>query len=310
MCHDQSCVGSRGPPPPLSPSGSSPSSRRRRPRSAAPTELFISEYVEGSSNNKALEIYNGTGAAGRTSRPAATTSRYYSNGDPSTATTIDLTGTVAAGDVFVLGTSPRPTPRSWPRPTRPAARGCERRRRRRRCARARAIIDVIGQIGFDPGTEWGSGLTSTADNTLRRKACRPGRRHRTAADAFDPAVEWNGFAHRHRSRPGLAHRRHGAYARHRSHRGVDLPGRGQQHGHRRGERHRDVLRAGHGPRLPRFSLACSVSGTKAFALSGGPTTFTLDPTTDLAIGDACTLTVSGARGHRRRRQRPAGHDGG
>ena len=36
--------------------------------SAAPTELFISEYVEGSSNNKALEIYNGTGAPS-TSRP-------------------------------------------------------------------------------------------------------------------------------------------------------------------------------------------------------------------------------------------------
>ena len=33
--------------------------------SAAPTELLISEYVEGSSNNKAVEIYNGTGAAGR-----------------------------------------------------------------------------------------------------------------------------------------------------------------------------------------------------------------------------------------------------
>jgi hypothetical protein len=31
------------------------------------------------------------------------------------------------------------------------------------------IVDVIGQIGFDPGTEWGSGLVSTADNTLRRK---------------------------------------------------------------------------------------------------------------------------------------------
>ena len=29
---------------------------------AAPTELFFSEYIEGSSNNKALEIYNGTGA--------------------------------------------------------------------------------------------------------------------------------------------------------------------------------------------------------------------------------------------------------
>ena len=29
---------------------------------AAPTELFFSEYIEGSSNNKALEVYNGTRA--------------------------------------------------------------------------------------------------------------------------------------------------------------------------------------------------------------------------------------------------------
>ena len=33
-----------------------------------------------------------------------------------------------------------------------------------------AVVDAIGQIGFDPGSEWGTGLTSTADNTLRRKA--------------------------------------------------------------------------------------------------------------------------------------------
>ena len=30
---------------------------------AAPSDLFFSEYIEGSSNNKALEIFNGTGAA-------------------------------------------------------------------------------------------------------------------------------------------------------------------------------------------------------------------------------------------------------
>src|SRR4051812_32688074 len=29
---------------------------------AAPTDVFFSEYIEGSSNNKALEIFNGTGA--------------------------------------------------------------------------------------------------------------------------------------------------------------------------------------------------------------------------------------------------------
>ena len=28
-----------------------------------PTDLFFSEYIEGSINNKAIEIYNGTGGA-------------------------------------------------------------------------------------------------------------------------------------------------------------------------------------------------------------------------------------------------------
>ena len=29
-----------------------------RPAAQGPTDLFFSEYIEGSSNNKALEIYN------------------------------------------------------------------------------------------------------------------------------------------------------------------------------------------------------------------------------------------------------------
>ena len=33
------------------------------PAGAATTDLFISEYIEGSSFNKAIEIYNGTGSA-------------------------------------------------------------------------------------------------------------------------------------------------------------------------------------------------------------------------------------------------------
>ena len=49
------------------------------------------------------------------------------------------------------------------------------------------------QVGTDPGTEWGTGLTSTADNTLRRKATvKLGDTNTT--DAFDPATEWDGYA--------------------------------------------------------------------------------------------------------------------
>src|SRR5690606_25573902 len=55
------------------------------------------------------------------------------------------------------------------------------------------IIDVIGQIGVDPGVQWGAAPTNTADNTLRRKAavCAGDP---DGSDAFDPAAEWDGFA--------------------------------------------------------------------------------------------------------------------
>src|SRR6266508_4746914 len=54
------------------------------------------------------------------------------------------------------------------------------------------VLDVIGQVGFDPGSEWGSDLTSTADNTLRRMpAVTAGDTN--PADPFDPAAEWTGF---------------------------------------------------------------------------------------------------------------------
>ncbi|HOY22301.1 MAG TPA: ExeM/NucH family extracellular endonuclease, partial [Cellvibrio sp.] len=55
------------------------------------------------------------------------------------------------------------------------------------------ILDAIGQIGVDPGSEWGTGLVSSADNTLRRKASvTTGRTNATGS--FDPSSEWEGFA--------------------------------------------------------------------------------------------------------------------
>src|ERR671916_415889 len=67
---------------------------------AAPTDLFISEYVEGSSNNKAIELFNGTGS------PVDLTAggyqlQLYFNGS-TTPTNVALSGTVAAGDAFVF----------------------------------------------------------------------------------------------------------------------------------------------------------------------------------------------------------------
>ncbi|WP_010098294.1 5'-nucleotidase C-terminal domain-containing protein [Ornithinibacillus scapharcae] len=62
-------------------------------------DLFISEYLEGGSFNKAIEIYNGTGEAVDLS---AYQLELYSNGASSPTQTVTLSGVLAHGDVLVL----------------------------------------------------------------------------------------------------------------------------------------------------------------------------------------------------------------
>jgi hypothetical protein len=162
--------------------------------SQAPTDIFISEYVEGSSNNKALEFYNGTGAAINLTAGNYVVQMYF-NGSSTAGTTISLTGTIAPNGVFVLAqASASFASSSFVNQTSSATwyNGDDAIVLRKGGAGG-AIVDVIGQVGFDPGTEWGTGLVSTADNTLRRKAsvCAGDT---NPSDAFDPSVQWDGFA--------------------------------------------------------------------------------------------------------------------
>ncbi len=69
---------------------------------AAPTELFFSEYIEGSSNNKALEIFNGTGAPVDLAAGGYQIRDVLQRHRRPPALTISLTGTVANGDVYVV----------------------------------------------------------------------------------------------------------------------------------------------------------------------------------------------------------------
>ncbi|MCI0351843.1 MAG: lamin tail domain-containing protein [Acidobacteriales bacterium] len=155
------------------------------------TELFISEYIEGTSNNKAIEIFNGTGAPINLATGGYNIQMFF-NGNPAAGLTINLTGTVAAGDVYVIAqSSANATILAQADQTNGAGwfNGDDAVVLRK----GTTIIDVVGQIGLDPGTEWGTGLTSTADNTLRRKlAITAG--DTDGSNAFDPAVEWDGFA--------------------------------------------------------------------------------------------------------------------
>ncbi|MFB9329163.1 lamin tail domain-containing protein [Paenibacillus aurantiacus] len=58
------------------------------------TNVFISEYVEGSGNNKAIEIYNGSGASVNLSG--------YTISQSNTTATITLSGTLASGGAYVV----------------------------------------------------------------------------------------------------------------------------------------------------------------------------------------------------------------
>ena len=161
---------------------------------AAATELFISEYIEGSSNNKALEIYNGTGAAVNLSTGGYQIEMYF-NGSPTAGLTIPLTGTVTNGDVYVVAqASANPTILAQADQTNGSGwyNGDDAVVLRKGGAGG-TIVDVIGQIGFDPGTEWGTGAISTADNTIRRLAsvCQGDA---VGSNVFDPSTEWEGFA--------------------------------------------------------------------------------------------------------------------
>ncbi|HEV7374688.1 MAG TPA: Ig-like domain-containing protein [Pyrinomonadaceae bacterium] len=160
---------------------------------AATSDLFFSEYIEGSSNNKALEIYNGTGAAINLAA-AGYKVEFYSNGSPTTtaSNTFALVGTIANNSTFVLaptnanatilGVANQTSGNAWFNGNDAVV-----------LKKGTTILDVIGQIGNNPGTEWGTGLTSTADNTIRRKStiCAGDA---DGSNAFDPSIEWDGFA--------------------------------------------------------------------------------------------------------------------
>ncbi|MDQ0893942.1 ExeM/NucH family extracellular endonuclease [Agromyces ramosus] len=154
-------------------------------------DLIISEVIEGTSNNKAIEIANATGAAVDLTAGGYAVKIYF-NGATTAGLTIPLTGTVAAGEVHVLAQSAA-GPAILAVADQTNGAGWFNGDDALVLMRGAVIVDSFGQVGVDPGTEWGTGLTSTADNTLRRAAtvCAGDT---VTNDAFDPAAEWVGFA--------------------------------------------------------------------------------------------------------------------
>ncbi|WP_203580747.1 ExeM/NucH family extracellular endonuclease [Microbacterium hibisci] len=161
------------------------------PAAAAPGDLLISEYVEGSSNNKAIEIYN----PGTTAVDLAASGyklQQFTNGSGAASITINLTGSVAPGDVFVFAHSLADAA-ILAQADQSANLGLFNGNDAVALVKGTTAVDVIGQIGFDPGTQWGADLTSTADNTLRRNLSVVVG-DEDGSNPFDPAAEWTGYA--------------------------------------------------------------------------------------------------------------------
>jgi len=151
-----------------------------------PPNLYFSEYVEGGSNNKAVEIYN---AESTTVNLASCVVNVYANGASAPTNDIPLSGTLAAGDVLVvcddnfvnLGLCDVTDNGGFWNGDDAIELVC-----------ATTTLDVIGQIGFDPGTEWIVGGVSTLNETLRR-ACTVTSGDSDGSDVFDPSAEWAAF---------------------------------------------------------------------------------------------------------------------
>lgn len=155
----------------------------------ASADLYFSEYIEGSSNNKALEIYNSSASAINLSGYKV---EMYFNGSNSAGLNINLTGSIPANGVFVLAHgSANATILAKANQTNSS--GWFNGDDAIVLKNGNTILDSIGQVGVDPGTEWGTGFTSTADNTLRRKTSIASG-DTNISNAFDPASEWDGYA--------------------------------------------------------------------------------------------------------------------
>jgi len=133
------------------------------------TDLFFSEYVEGSSYNKYLEIFNGTGQSVNLSDYLVL---IFSNGnadEDNPSYTIDF-GDVSLtnGDVYTLGNN-RGT-LYIPSISAAAVNFNGDDAIVLKKISTGQYLDVVGCIGEDPGSCWSEGVCTTIDKTLIRNA--------------------------------------------------------------------------------------------------------------------------------------------
>ena len=131
------------------------------------SDLFFSEYMEGSSNNKALEIYNPTS----TSIDLSDYLVYRNNnGSLTPSATFSPRGILAPDSVYVIvnaSSIPSIVSRSDTTSSLTSFNGDDAVWMKK--ISTGDTLDIIGVIGFDPGSRWTVGSGSTQNTTLVRK---------------------------------------------------------------------------------------------------------------------------------------------
>lgn len=152
---------------------------------AAPaTDVMISVYLEGSGNNKAVELHNPTTA------PLQLTGyrlNLFSNGASTSRNTLALDEYTipAGGHLLVVNSQASAELRA--RGTVESAVTSFNGDDALTLTRGDAVIDSLGQVGVDPGSAWAAGGVETKDMTLTRKGCTVDL---DPSDTYDPSVEF------------------------------------------------------------------------------------------------------------------------
>lgn len=159
--------------------------------------LLITRYFEGSSgNNKAIQLTNEGASPVDLSTCAI---ELYTNGNTS-GSTIALSGSLPAGADFLAchGSFSFSTGAPCDLSGNLSFNGDDALA----LVCGGTVLDVVGRIGEDPGSAWGTTL-STANSGLTR-ACGIVVGDPDGADVFDPAAEWTAFPGDDASLLGLA----------------------------------------------------------------------------------------------------------
>ena len=161
------------------------------------SDLLISEYSEGSSNNKYIEIYNGTGSN-------VDLSNYeiwkIQNGGSWNEGTISLSGTLVSGDVYVVYHTSANTgiSNSGDLVGSLAHNGNDAVGLAKSISGTMTLIDAVGTDGASPGSGWDVAGTSNAtkDKTLVRKStvCTPNTSWSSSAGTNTTDSEWTVYA--------------------------------------------------------------------------------------------------------------------